>query len=689
MCNNISKCSRILLENKTLGSYMKYITKLIFFSISCLIFSNLLSKDIKTEKFTTDDIYKIKNIHSVDLSDSANQITYIETFADKKNDDYRSTLWLHDIKKNKSRKLIKKIKSISYPQFSPDEKYIAYISTGKREFKNYSQLWVINLKTARKRELTKIKNNVTDFQWSPDGKKIAIVVNHKKEDTEDTRPPIVVERYQFKKDGYDFIENENQHIHIKHLDQKEMIQITEGAYDHVLPSWSPDGEKLAFASKRDNPDIHNNWDLYILDLNNSSKINQLTHHKGSDSDPYSDVRPQWSPDGKSIAYVRSGDPNLIWYSLSQIAITDIETKSTKLITQHLDRNTSFPKWSNDGEALYFVIEDDTKSQLAVMQNNEISKITPDHMFISNWSDSFDIKDKTIALILSTTSSPEEIYIQNEDRLEKVSNHNQDLLKNRKINPIEKISFESFDGVIINGMMIKPYNFDPSKQYPLIIRIHGGPVSQYDLSFSIERQIFASQQYVVVAVNPRGSSGRGEAFQKAIFADWGNIDAKDIMKAADYAISTGFIDENRMGIGGWSYGSMLTNYVIAKDQRFKAATSGAGISNILAGFGSDQYIKEYIIELGAPWENLNGWLKVSHPFLNADKIKTPTLFLVGEKDFNVPLIGSEQMYQALKYLSIPTKLIIYPGEFHSFSVPSYEKDVIDRYLKWYDKYIINQ
>ena len=195
--------------------------------------------------------------------------------------------------------------------------------------------------------------------------------------------------------------------------------------------------------------------------------------------------------------------------------------------------------------------------------------------------------------------------------------------------------------------------------------------------------------MVVAVNPRGSSGRGEAFQKAIFADWGNIDAKDIMKIADYAISTGFIDENRMGIGGWSYGSMLTNYVIAKDKRFKAATSGAGISNILAGFGSDQYIKEYIIELGAPWDNLDGWLRVSHPFLNADKIKTPTLFLVGEKDFNVPLIGSEQMYQALKYLSIPTKLIIYPGEFHSFSVPSYEKDVIDRYLKWYDKYIINQ
>jgi dipeptidyl aminopeptidase/acylaminoacyl peptidase len=238
------------------------------------------------------------------------------------------------------------------------------------------------------------------------------------------------------------------------------------------------------------------------------------------------------------------------------------------------------------------------------------------------------------------------------------------------------------------MMLKPYDFDSSKKYPLIIRIHGGPVSQYDLSFSLERQIFASNDYIVIGVNPRGSSGRGEEFQKSIFADWGNIDARDIIAAANFAISTGFVDENKMGIGGWSYGSMLTNYVIAIDQRFKAATSGAGISNILAGYGDDQYIKEYTIELGYPWENTSQWLKVSSPFFNANKIKTPTLFLVGEKDYNVPLIGSEQMYQALMQLSIPTQLIIYPDEYHSFSTPSYEKDVLDRYLDWYKLYLLN-
>lgn len=666
---------------------MKKVIKIIFILFLQLALSISSAEDFDNDKFTSDDIYTIKNIHSIDLSSSAKKITYIETFANRKNDAYENSLWLYDKERKNPKKLIKNIKSISAPQFSPNEKYIAYISSGKKKYKSNSQLWLINLKTARKRQLTKIANDVTDFQWSPDGEKIAIVVHHKKDDIKGTKPPIVVDRYQFKKDGYDFIESENKHIHIMHLDKRGITQITNGNYDHVLPSWSPDGEKLAFSSKRENPDKHNNWDIYIKDLEKNSTI-KLTQHIGADSDPYSVSRPAWSPNGEKIAYVRSGDPNLIWYSISQIAITDIKNRSTELITNHLDRNTSFPMWSDDGSSLLFVIEDDRNSQLAVYKDKKISKLTDDTKYVSNYSKAYDVEGDVIALLLSSSESPEELYILNQENLKKISNHNEEFLNKRKFNPIEKISFNSFDGVQINGMMIKPHDFDSSKKYPLIIRIHGGPVSQYDLSFSLERQIFASNDYIVIAVNPRGSSGRGEEFQKAIFADWGNIDAKDIIAAANFAISTGFIDENKMGIGGWSYGSMLTNYVIAKDQRFKAATSGAGISNILAGYGDDQYIKEYTIELGHPWENTNEWLKVSSPFFNADKIKTPTLFLVGEKDYNVPLIGSEQMYQALKQLSIPTQLIIYPDEYHSFSTPSYEKDVLDRYLDWYKLYLLD-
>jgi dipeptidyl aminopeptidase/acylaminoacyl peptidase len=212
------------------------------------------------------------------------------------------------------------------------------------------------------------------------------------------------------------------------------------------------------------------------------------------------------------------------------------------------------------------------------------------------------------------------------------------------------------------------------------------VSQFTHRFSFEWQLFATNGYVVVAANPRGSSGRGEAFSKAIWADWGHLDAQDVLAAVDSIVKSGIADPNRLGVGGWSYGGMLTNYVIAQDRRFKAATSGASISNILAGYGTDEYVREYELELGRPWEHPEVWSHVSFPFLHADRIKTPTLFLAGDKDFNVPLLNSEQMYQSLRSLDVPSELIIYPGQFHGLTKPSYVRDRYQRYLDWYAQYL---
>ena len=321
-----------------------------------------------------------------------------------------------------------------------------------------------------------------------------------------------------------------------------------------------------------------------------------------------------------------------------------------------------------------------------MSEKTIEKITPPEYYLSNYTNSYVQRNNKVIFLASSTAKPAELYSLNNGSVTQLTFYNEDFINNKGIGSTQEISFKSFDNENIHGMLVKPSNFDQNKKYPLLIRIHGGPVSQYGLSFRFDWQLFASNDYIVMAVNPRGSSGRGYDFQKALFADWGGIDTKDISAALDYALTLGYIDENKLGIGGWSYGGMLTNYVIAKDQRFQAATSGAGIANLLSGFGDDQYIRDYITELGTPWDNTEAWLRVSHPFLNAGNITTPTLFLVGEKDYNVPLIGSEQMYQALKHLEIPTELIIYPGQHHSFSIPSYNKDVLERYLDWYEKYL---
>jgi dipeptidyl aminopeptidase/acylaminoacyl peptidase len=191
---------------------------------------------------------------------------------------------------------------------------------------------------------------------------------------------------------------------------------------------------------------------------------------------------------------------------------------------------------------------------------------------------------------------------------------------------------------------------------------------------------------VLSVNYRGSDGRGAAYQRAIFADWGHKEVVDLVGAVDEAVRQGIADPERLGIGGWSYGGMLTDYTIATDARFKAAVSGAGSALQTAMYGHDQYVVQYEQELGVPWKAKAAWEHVSYPFYQADRIRTPTLFMGGEKDFNVPIIGGEQMYQALKNLGVATELVIYPGQFHGLTIPSYQRDRLERFLKWYDKYL---
>jgi dipeptidyl aminopeptidase/acylaminoacyl peptidase len=206
---------------------------------------------------------------------------------------------------------------------------------------------------------------------------------------------------------------------------------------------------------------------------------------------------------------------------------------------------------------------------------------------------------------------------------------------------------------------------------------------------LERQLYAAHGYVVLAINYRGSAGRGFDYTRSIFADWGNKEVDDLLAGVDFAVASGIADPERLGIGGWSYGGILTSFTIASDNRFKAGISGAGAANELSMYGSDQYIQQYNNELGPPWKNLDLWIKVSYPFFKADRIHTPTLFMGGQSDFNVPIAGGEQMYEALRTLGVPTELVIYPGQFHLFRRPSYIRDRMLRYDAWFDKYLMTK
>ena len=645
--------------------------------------------------FKTDDIYAIKSVSLSDVSHDGSSLIFITSQADKKEDNFNNTLYFLDLKSGKKEVLLQsqggRGLSFSSVKFSGDSKSIYFLSSGyKASGKNNTQVWSLNLSNRIKKRLTNYEGNISDYDISKDGSSIAFIGSKKSKDQDKTKTPspIVIDRYQFKRDYEGFLGNDRDHLFVFNTKSRKTRQITSGQRDHSYPSFSPDGKSIAYVTKEGDFDRHNNWDIFIKNIEDSGDVKRLTFHDGPDSSPDAGSRPQWSPDGTKIAYIYGGEHSMLWYALNEVSVLNVETGETDFVTKVFDRNTYMPKWSENGEKLYFILEDNMKSQLVEYSftDKTFEKITPENIYLSWYSSNYYVAGDQLIYQSSTVTTPDEIYLSKNGEINPITSVNKDFIENKIVGSTELISFQSFDGLKINGMMIKPDDFDPKKKYPLIIRIHGGPVSQYGRYFDFDWQLFASNGYIVMVTNPRGSSGRGFEFQKSIFAEWGIEDSKDISAALDFALSLGYIDEDRLGVGGWSYGGMLTNYVIAKDDRFDAATSGAGIANLLSGFGHDHYIREYVLELGTPWDNLDSWLNVSHPFLNADEIVTPTLFLVGEKDWNVPLIGSEQMYQALKHLEIPTQLIVYPDEHHGLSKPSYIKDRLDRYLEWYRKYL---
>jgi dipeptidyl aminopeptidase/acylaminoacyl peptidase len=292
----------------------------------------------------------------------------------------------------------------------------------------------------------------------------------------------------------------------------------------------------------------------------------------------------------------------------------------------------------------------------------------------------------VAVLAGSATQPNEIYAVEQGSLRALTSENLAWLAEVQLATTEDFSAKGKDGTIVNGLLAKPAGYHSGTRYPTLLRIHGGPNGQDQHAFNFERELFAANGYAVIAANYRGSAGRGAAYQKAIYADWGNKEVQDLLAAVDQVVAMGVADPDRLGIGGWSYGGILTDYTIATTTRFKAATSGAGSALQSSMYGVDQYIYQYDTEVGPPWKNQALWEKISYPFWHADRIKTPTLFLGGEKDFNVPIAGGEQMYQALKSLGVDTQLVVYPGQFHGLSIPSYQRDRLQRYLNWFNRYL---
>ncbi|MDJ0365193.1 S9 family peptidase [Hymenobacter sp. H14-R3] len=642
------------------------------------------------------DLARLRDVADPNLSPDGAWVAYTVTRVDTATDKRDADVWMARLDGSQNLRLTTNPASETKPRFSPDGKYLSFVSSRNEDDGGNAQLWLLNRAGGEAEKVTKLKGSVSDYVWSPDGQRIALIIKDADPDSltaaqkakKKTAPPIVIDRFQFKKDIDGYLNQQRQHLYVFDVATRRLVNLTPGVYDEYLPAWSPDGKQLVFSSKRGpDPDRHDNYDLFLIDAKAGATARPLLATDVPESAPSYGSRPAFSPDGRRVAFVQGGPKEQLVYALHQLMVVDVAGGPARALTAGLDRNTTQPQWSADGKSVYFLLEDDRAESLMRVpaSGGKLEKVLAGARQVGD----FDMTGKGPLVVLSSQpQQPTEVFaLDKKGGLRPLSKQNDVWLKGVTLGAVEPMQAKSKDGTPVSGFIIKPVGYQAGRKYPTILRIHGGPVAQFGYGFSFEWQYFAANGYAVVVANPRGSSGRGLEYSKAIFADWGNKDTDDVLAVVDYSVAQGLADPDRLGVGGWSYGGIMTDQVIARDQRFKAAVSGASIANVLAGYGTDQYIRDYETELGTPWKNPDVYMRVSYPFYHADQIHTPTLFVCGEKDFNVPLLNTEQMYQALKSLNVPTQLVIYPGQFHGVTTPSYVKDRYVRYLGWYNKYLM--
>ena len=631
------------------------------------------------------DLYHLKDVRDPQISPDGGWVAYTVSTVDSAKDKSDSDIWMTSWDGATTIRLTSSPESESSARFSPDGRYLAFLS-GRQEGKG-AQIWLLDRRGGEAQRVTQLKGGVSGFAWSPDSKRMVLVVDEEtdsiaRKDTAEhkTPKPIVIDRYNFKRDIAGYLGTKRSHLSLFDVATRKTETLTSGLDDDDAPSWSPDGRMIAFVrGPVPEPDRARDDDIFVIEARAGAQPKQLTDFVGSDGG-----RPAWSPDGKSIAFFRGDEPKYQAYNLNKLAIVPSDGSApARVLTAALDRAVSGAQFSADGKSVYVLLADDREQQLARVNvaSGAVERVITGKRVVSSYA----IDGDKIALLTSTPERSAEVYAWDKGSLRQLSHQNDSLFAQLQLGTTEGFSSKSKDGTEVHGVLVKPANA-PAGRLPLILYIHGGPNGQDSYSFSFDREFFAANGYAVLSVNYRGSSGRGSAYQKAIFADWGDKEVIDLIGAVDEAVRSGVADGDRLGIGGWSYGGILTDYTIATTPRFKAAVAGAGSALQLSMYGTDQYITQYNQEIGPPWKNQELWIKISYPFFHADRIKTPTLFMGGSADFNVPIIGGEQMYEALRSLGVPTELVIYPGQFHGLSLPSYRKDRIERYLAWYDRFL---
>src|SRR5436190_4693043 len=602
-----------------------------------------------------EDIPRFRDVRDPQLSPDGKWIAYVVGTTDTKEDNSAAHIWLASIDGTNDRQITFGQESESSPRWSPDGKYISFTSSRPGKARG-SQVWLLDRAGGEAQQLTETKGRLQGYEWSPDSKRLALVIGDPDPESEPAPSPqpgttatprvpkpIVIDRYKYKQDGQGYVlSGRRSYIYLFDVATKKLDRLTTAKFDESSPAWSPDSTRIAFMSNHgDDPDRDPSAQLFVVDAQPGSTEKPLT----TAAIRAGRSRPEWSPDSKWIAFIDGDEKKFGAYGMDHISLVATDGNGTPIRfkpTEDLDRGVSTARFTADGKSLTFFVTDDRSvyPARASISGGAVEKLMKPPIVMSSWNTA---GGRTIVMSGGDTKAGE-IYAFENNALRQITHQNDALLAELDLGATERIESKSKDGTDVNGLLTYPVGYVRGTKVPLLLRIHGGPNGQDQHSFSTERQFFAANGYAVLAVNYRGSSGRGQKFSRSIFADWGNYEVQHLHAGVDHVIKMGVADPDRLGVGGWSYGGIVTDYLIATDNRFKAATSGAGTAFTVAFYGTDQYIIQYDYEIGPPW-NPKAWetyVKISYPFLHADRIKTPTLFLGGERDFNVPVQGGQQM-----------------------------------------------
>ncbi len=637
-----------------------------------------------TKHFDIDTYLALDSISEIAASPDGRFVAYTLSSKDLVKDESIDSVWIQPADGGDALRISEAGSNASSPQWSPDGRYLAVLSDRDTET---TQVWLYDRRGGDAQALTSLLQGVDSFAWAPDGKRLLFVA----EDAtpadldEEERPkprPYVVDRLQFKEDYVGYLDRYRAHVYVVELAEPKPRQVTFGDYEDSEPVWAPDSRRIAFVSNRsDDPDSNRNTDIWVVDTAKADS----TPVRASAMDT-SEASPAWSPDGRSIVCTSTMPDVLPIYAIPRLLVVEVDSGRTRHFEALAETQVFSPEFTSDGEAILAVTEHRGEQNLVRVDvaTGAVQSLVDGKDVVSDFT--VDSAGQVFALV-SRPQWPGEVFALKGMSLDVLSRVHADTLEGIELGRVEKHGYKSADGTAMETFVVHPPGYRKGRSYPGMLYIHGGPQAQFDFSFNVDAQLLAARGYVVVMPNPRGSFGYGQAFAQAIYRDWGGIDYQDVVGAMDYVVAAGLVDPERTAVYGWSYGGMMTNHVITKTDRFDAAITGASATLYVANYGHDQYQRWWEEELGLPWleENRENWQRIS-PFYSLDKVKTPTLIVGGEDDWNVPILNSEQLYIALKRQGVPTELVIYPNEGHILSVPSYERDLYERYFAWLDRHV---